>query len=60
MTEKRISFEVAIPGAFQKNLEKLGKPDGPVGDFIRLVKLKRRYVDGEMERPPVEWVEEPE
>lgn len=54
---RRIPLEVAIPEGLRKNLEKLGQPDGPVGDFIRLVKVKQRYVDGEREPPPVEWVE---
>jgi len=54
----RISLEVAIAGALRKNQEKLGPPDGPVGDFIRLIKLKQRYVDGEPELPCVEWIEE--
>lgn len=57
---RHIPLEVAIPGGLRKNLEKLGQPDGPVGDFIRLVKVKQRYVDGDVERepPPVVWVEE--
>jgi len=55
----RIPLEVAIPCGLTKNLEKLGQPDGPMGDFIRLVKVKQRYLDGDLKRaaPPVEWVE---
>ncbi|MGD1071321.1 MAG: hypothetical protein ABSB15_14365 [Bryobacteraceae bacterium] len=48
---------MAIPGALRRNQEKLGQPDGPVGDFIRLIKMKRHFVDGAAERLPVEWVE---
>jgi hypothetical protein len=55
---KRVSLEAAIPGALRKNQAKLGPPDGPVGDFIRLIKLKRHYVDGGTGLPTVEWVDE--
>jgi hypothetical protein len=54
---RRVPLEVAIPGALRRNQEKLGQPDGPVGDFIRLIKMKRHFVDGAAERLPVEWVE---
>lgn len=55
----RVPLEVAIPGGLKKNLEKLGQPDGPTGDFIRLVRMKQRYMDGVQRDPaPVEWVEE--
>jgi len=57
---RRIPLEVAIPGGLRKNQKKLGQPDGPVGDFVRLIKVKQLYVDRDVEHemPPVEWVEE--
>jgi len=60
MDKRRIPLQVAIPAGLRRNREKLGKPDGPMGDFIRLVKVKQLYVDGDVqgEIPDVEWVGE--
>jgi hypothetical protein len=53
----RIPLEVAIPSALTKNQEKLGQPEGPIADFVRLVKMKRHFVDGDPVPPTVQWVE---
>jgi hypothetical protein len=60
MDKRRIPLKVAIPAGLRKNREKLGQPDGPMGDFIRLVKVKQLYVDRHVEGeiPAVEWVGE--
>jgi hypothetical protein len=53
----RVSLGMAIPSALRKNREKLGQPDGPLGDFIRLIKLKLHFVDDDREPPSVTWVD---
>jgi hypothetical protein len=53
----RVPLEVAIPSALRKNQEKLGPPEGPIADFIRLIKMKRHFVDGDPQPAPVLWVD---
>jgi hypothetical protein len=55
--QARVPLEVAIPGALRKNQEKLGPPDGPIADFIRLIKMKIHYIDGDPQQPSIMWVE---
>jgi hypothetical protein len=53
----RIPLKVAIPSALSRNQEKLGQPDGPIADFIRLIRMKRHFVDGDPEPPIVQWID---
>jgi len=49
----------AISGALETNRKKLGTPEGSLGDFLKLIRMKIKFVDSKSPKKaaPVPWVD---